>query len=253
MAFKLGKLPARPDAVQLKFAKYIDRTALPTPPAEFGHDRLITTWPMLANDRLGDCVIAGGLHETQLWCASARKTVTVSDAAAIRNYTAITGYDPEDPNSDQGTDMEAAAKYRRKTGLVDANGKRHKIAAYVALTPGDTQQLATAMWLFGAVGVGIEFPAFAMDQFDDRKPWDVQRTNSHVEGGHYIPAVGRHGGFINVVTWGREISMSPAFYQKYADECVAYLSTEMLTSGKSLEGFDLAALRADLAAITQGA
>jgi len=33
------------------------------------------------------------------------------------------------------------------------------------------------------------------------------------------------------------------------DEGVVYLSEEMLTGGKSLEGFNLAQLRADLAAI----
>jgi hypothetical protein len=249
---KLGKLPARPDAVKLKLSTYLKTASLPTPPATFGHDHLVKSWPMLANDQLGDCVIAGGLHESQLWNASAHKTIRVDDHAAIRNYSAITGYDPADPNTDQGTDMQVAASYRRKTGLVDADGKRHKVAAYVALNPGDVDQLYAAMYLFGAVGIGIEFPAYAMDQFNARQSWHVQRVNAAIEGGHYIPGVARASvGLVTVVTWGRAISMTEGFYARYCDEGVAYLSTEMLTNGVSIDGFKLAALQDDLAQVTK--
>lgn len=247
---KLGKLPARPDAVKLKLSTYLRTASLPTPPTSFGHDHLVKSWPMLANDQLGDCVIAGGLHESQLWNAAAHKMIRVDDHAAIRNYSAITGYDPRDPDTDQGTDMQVAASYRRKTGLIDADGHRHKVAAYVALNPGDVNQLYAAMWLFGAVGVGIEFPAYAMDQFNTRTPWHVQKSNAKIEGGHYIPAVARGGNLATVVTWGRTLAMTEGFYARYCDEALVYLSTEMLTNGVSLEGFKVAALRDDLKAIT---
>lgn len=254
MTLKLGKLPARPDAVKLRFSAYLPDKALPTPPAQFGWDHLIPSnaWGMLGNDQVGDCVIAGGLHETLLWRATAKHTTPLSTACAIKNYELITGYDPNDPSTDQGTDMQVAASYRRKTGLLDANGHRHKVGAYVALRPGDVQQLATATWLFGAVGIGIEFPAFAMDQFNNDQPWDVQRANSKIEGGHYIPDFGRGaiysntGSNIRVVTWGKVIEMTPRFYQKYCDEAIVYLSEEMLTKGVTLAGFNLAQLQDDL-------
>jgi hypothetical protein len=250
MTLKLGKLPARPDAVRLKLSTYSG--TLPTPPASFGWDYLVkpNTWGMLGNDQVGDCVIAGGLHETLLYRASARLTTPLSTACAIKNYELIAGYNPNDPSTDQGTDMEAAAKYRRKTGLVDADGKRHKIAAYVALDPGNVSQLLAAAWIFGAVGVGIEFPAFAMDEFDAGKAWDVQRANAKIEGGHYIPMVSAANGVPQIVTWGKKIAMTPAFYKKFADEAVVYLSTEMLTNGVNLAGFKLAQLQDDLAQVT---
>ena len=56
---KLGKVPARPDAVKLKFSSYINTNQLPTPPASFGHENLIQSWGMLGNDQYGDCVWAG--------------------------------------------------------------------------------------------------------------------------------------------------------------------------------------------------
>ena len=247
----LGKKPARPDAVKLKFSTYAAN--LPKPPTDFGHDNLVSNWPMLKNGgpgACGDCVIAGGLHETQLFNAESNRFVYVNDASAIRNYSDITGYDPSDPSTDQGTDMEEAAKYRRKIGLVDGEGRRHKILAYMALDPGKLTQFYTAMWIFGAVGIGINFPAYAMDQFNAGKPWVVQRKNAKILGGHYICGVGMHNGNIRVVSWGREFPMTPGFYQRYCDEVFVYLTEERLTNGRSLDGFDLIALRNDLAQIT---
>jgi hypothetical protein len=106
------------------------------------------------------------------------------------------------------------------------------------------------MYLFGAAGIGIKFPNTAMDQFNAGKPWDVAK-NSKIEGGHYIPGVGRDAkGNIVVVTWGKIQLMTPRFYAKYCDEVVAYVSDEALTtSGKTLEGFNLAELKADLSAL----
>jgi hypothetical protein len=43
--------------------------------------------------------------------------------------------------------------------------------------------------------------------------------------------------------------MTPQFYKTYCDEAWAILSPEMLKAGKSLEGFDLASLQADLKAL----
>jgi hypothetical protein len=248
MTLQLGKTAARPDAVKLTLGNYA--AALPTPPAAFGWDYLVkpATWGMLGNDELGDCVIAGGLHETLLWRASARQTTALSTAAAIKNYELITGYNPSDPSTDQGTDMEAAAKYRRKTGLLDADGHRHKIGAYVACDP---SQLASALWIFGAIGLGIEFPAFAMDDFNAGKVWDVQRANTKIEGGHYVPLIGRSAdGNYRGVTWGGVVEITPKFVAKYADEILVYLSTESLTDGVNLDGFKLAALQDDLKQVT---
>lgn len=246
--FKLGKLPARPDAVSFKLTKYLEPRLLPTPPTHFGHDSGVAPWQMLGNDRVGDCVIAGGLHETMLWTKNGSHEAAVSTEAAITNYSAITGYVPGQPDTDKGTDMAVAASYRRHTGLADASGHRHKIAAYLALTPGDVQEHLLAMYLFGAIGVGVKFPESAMQQFRDHQPWDVV-PGSPIEGGHYIPAVARRSGHFVIVTWGREQAMTDAFLQEYNDESYAYVSKEYLRQGRSPEGFNMTQLRADLAAL----
>jgi hypothetical protein len=249
MTLMLGKTPARTDAVKLKLAKYIDASALPKPPAEFGHERLVTNWGMLGNDTAGCCVWAGAGHEVMLWNREAGKTANVTTTSTLRNYSLVTGYNPNDPSTDQGTDMELAAKYRRATGLLDADGNRHKIGAYVALDPGDLDQLWYATYLFDGVGLGVEFPAQWMDAFNAGKPWDAVR-HPKVEGGHYITQVAKRDGNGTIITWGQPTPLTPRGYQQFNDESLAYLTEEKLTNGKSLEGFDLATLRKDLALVT---
>lgn len=243
MDLKLGKTPARPNAVTFKLAEFIDRSKLPKPPATFGHyakpiapDR----WGMLGNDSYGDCVWAGAAHETMLFSALGSGTACAfDDKSVLSDYSAVTGFDPNRPETDNGTDMERAAAYRRQTGIVDTNGKRHKIGAYVALRPGSVEDLWYATYLFEVVGIGTLMPRAAMDQFEKRQAWTVPKGDPQIEGGHYIPGIGRSRGRINIVTWGRVHPMTAAFYHAFSDEAIAYVSEETLREGKSEEGFDM--------------
>lgn len=252
LPFKLGKLPARPDAVSLKLATYADIAAVaPQVPMVLGHYQTIKQWPMYANDQWGDCVEAEAGHSTQLFVAEGRGTVSFTDKNILDAYSAIAGFDINDPSSDQGTDMAQAMAWRRKVGLRDASGARHKIAAYVALQPGNLDQLAVALWWFHAVPIGIRFPRFAMDQFDAGQPWDVSRKNTKIEGGHCISIVGRvaSGNFL-AVTWGRLIEVTAAFLKKYMDEAIAIVSLEVLYSGVNVDGLGQMQLLADLRRVT---
>jgi hypothetical protein len=256
---KLGKKPATYDKRDLQFAHYRTTAPLPPHPKQFGHEKLVaaSAWQMLGNgpdntvsqgfQGAGDCVFAGGDHETMLWTLEGGAPAQFTGANAISDYSAVTGYNPKNPKSDQGTDVRQALKYRRSTGLIDAAGKRHKIGAYLALEPGNTDHLLEALYLFGVVGIGIQFPDSAMDQFNAGKPWSVVQ-GARIEGGHYVPLVAKRSN-LECVTWGRIQPMTSQFYAKYCDEAWAILSPEMLKSGKSLEGFDLGQLQTDLNAL----
>ena len=103
------------------------------------------------------------------------------------------------------------------------------------------------MYLFQVVGIGFVFPDSAMTQFNEGKPWDVV-PGATVKGGHYVCAIAKRTN-IEVVTWGALQQMTEAFFQKYCDEAWTYVSHEQLQSGHDPEGFDLAQLKADLAAL----
>lgn len=245
--FKLGKKPAVKNSVSFRFRDYLSLAQAPVPPKVVHHDKGITNWGMLGNDQYGDCVWAGAAHETMAWNKTAGKDIVISEANALSDYSAVTGFKPNDPNSDQGTDMKAAASYRRKTGISSASG-RHKVAAYLAITPGNRTELKLACYLFEAVGIGIQFPASAMDQFNAGKPWTVVK-GSQIDGGHYVPMLGYDSKYIYIITWGKVQKMSWAFFDKYCDEAIVYLSEEMLVAGKSVEGFDEASLKTDLTSL----
>ncbi|WP_407308123.1 hypothetical protein [Desulfosporosinus sp. SB140] len=247
---KLGKRPYIPSEKDLLYRNYRG-TTLPPIPASFGHQSLVSDWGMLGNDTVGDCVIAGSDHEAMLWTAEGSTEASFTVSNAISDYSAITGYNPNDPNTDQGTDVRTALQYRQKTGTIDVSGKRHKIAAYLLLDQSNLlNELLESAYLFSAVGIGINFPDSAMDQFNNGQPWSVVR-GSQIEGGHYIPVVGYDGSYIYCVTWGQVQKMTVDFLTTYCEEAWAILSQEFINGkGVSPEGFNLAQLQADLAAIT---
>lgn len=251
---KLGKLPATRDERDLVFARYVDTTRLPTPPARFGHEDVFPPkgWGMLGNDEWGDCAWAGPAHETMLLVAAGGGSVSFTTDGVLSDYAAGTGFDPSQgpPGrnpTDRGSNVRDVLGYRRSTGIVDAHGTRHTIRAYVRLDQTNLQEIYQALYLFEVVGIGIEFPASAMQQFDAGEVWDVV-PGSSIEGGHYVCCVGRTD-TIQVVTWGALQGMTERFLERYCDEAWAYVSTEELHKGKTLEGFDMEQLDRDLAAL----
>jgi len=254
-SFKLGLRPPVPGSIPLRLSTYFNYRTLPTPPAVFGHYQLISDWGMLGNDQWGDCALAGACHQTMLWTLEGKGVAApFDDATAVKNYSAVTKFDPnagppgQNP-TDEGTGLAQLSAYWRSTGILDAAGNRHKVAAVVDLNPGDLRELWVASWLFQSVGLGFEMPASAMDQTAAGKPWDVVR-GSPIEGGHYVPCMGRTPqGQGMLVTWGQLQPFTPRFYQKYNNQGIAALSEEMLKMAKSVDGFDVTLLRQDLATI----
>jgi hypothetical protein len=249
---KLGKGPATDDPRDLLFAKYVDATQLPAPPAEFGHESLFPPkgWGMLGNDEWGDCAWAGPAHETMLLTTEGGDPATFTTADVLSDYSAGTGFNekagpPGKNPTDKGSNVRDVLKYRRGTGIVDAAEKRHKIGAFVKLEAKNVTQLYQASYIFQTVGIGIEFPGSAMTQFNEGKPWSVVE-GAQVEGGHYICCVGKREN-IDIVTWGALQQMTAGFFEKYCDEAWAYISTEDLQKEQNPAGFDLAQLKEDLA------
>src|SRR5581483_817640 len=86
----------------------------------------VTTWPMYDNDEFGDCVWAAIGHQIQAFSAYGFGTViTVTNADVLAGYSAVTGFKPNDPSTDNGTVVQDALNYWRKTGIAG-----HKILAF---------------------------------------------------------------------------------------------------------------------------
>ena len=75
------------------------------------------------------------------------------------------------------------------------------------------------------------------------------------ENGHCVPAVAYDSRFIYVVTWGAIKTMTWNFYNTYADEAYAVLSSDWIDKkvGTAPNGFNMAALQQDLDAVGKAA
>lgn len=258
MPLKLGKKPApgyRPHTAS--FATYEAKAGgLPTPKIPFGHGNTFSNWGMLGNDYYGCCVASGEDHETMLinnlshGNVTGKQVVSFTEANTLADYFAMNGVQPGPPGSasDQGTDVQTSLDYRVHTGLIDSVGTRHQIGAYVSIKPRNLQDVLDAIYIFDAVGIGIEFPNSAMDQFNQGQPWDVVQGSS-IDGGHYIPLVGVPAqGQLACVTWGRKQIMTNAFFSAYCDEAYAYVTLESLNAKtkKNWGGYSWTDLQKDL-------
>jgi len=248
-AMKLGKKAPRHDNRTLLLANYLKHDVLPPPPPslDYAAKSGIKSWGMMANDSIGDCTCAAAGHEIMLWTALAGRPVVPADADIVAAYSAITGYDPNDPNTDQGANEIDVLNYFRNTGIAG-----HKIGAYFACEPANIDHVKIGCDLGVGVYIGLALPLSAQTQ----AVWSVPIGGARGRGapgswgGHAVPVVAYDAHGLTVVTWGQLKRMSWRFWQDYCEEAYVIASTDYLDgSGKAPAGIDWAALQADLAAL----
>jgi hypothetical protein len=258
--FPRGKRPAAPRPKDFQYADFAKDVSVPSDvvlphhPRLFGHGLAFSDWGMLGNGPddsvapgfggAGDCVLAGCNEIRLINHVVNRVEVPFTGREAIQAYSDVTGYRIGDASTDRGTDMGQAAEYRRKVGIADANGQRHKVAAWVRLETGNFEQLLEATFIFLAAGLGFMFPRSAWDQWGRGEPWDYDpNADNTIDGGHYVPRVGS----LRVVSWARALEMRQPFYEHFSDEAIVYVTDEELrASAKDVHGFDMEKLQAYL-------
>jgi hypothetical protein len=223
--FHGGKLPAQPARPHLRLAPVLDEATrvgqLAPPPASCLYADSRITWDMLGNDEVGDCTCAEVGHQiNQLTWYGSGTEVKPTTAQVIAFYSAITGYNPSKPSTDQGAYVQDVLAYWRKVGLIG-----HKILAYAAVDVANQTQVKQALALFGSLSVGLNFPDSAMDDFNAGRVWDVVK-GAQVEGGHCVMAVGYDAAGVDIITWGARTRVTWAFWKKYVDEAWAALDED---------------------------
>ena len=240
---KLGKKPARRDPRTLRLAAYSTGSLTPPAAAHWGNGLPFAT---LANDQYGDCVEAGYAHQAQIWCDRAGHPFTPTDTETLGTYTAITGFSPDDPATDQGTDMLTACGYWKTAGLAG-----HKVTAYLSVNPRETALAKEAVAFYGGLYVGLALPLSAQAQVG--RTWTVGTGADAAAGswgGHCVPICGYDQNVLWCVTWGAIQGLTWQFLETYADEAFALLSRDWLeASGVSPAGLAWGQLLADLNAL----
>ena len=146
MPFALGKAPATLTPGTCSTSAIRPRCSdRPRPTRNNLH--LVEDWGMLGNDDFGDCVFAGADHETMVWLTESGHDVggLFDEETALADYAAVTGFDPDDPDTDRGHERPRRAALPAPDGLVDRVGKRHKVFGFVGVAAGNQRSVMQAV------------------------------------------------------------------------------------------------------------
>jgi hypothetical protein len=242
---KTGCLVAPPDARNLQASRFLDLSALPTPPASWTRiAQRVTSWPVYANDRLNDCTTAAIGHKIMAASGWAGHLHVPSEASIVALYWA-TG--KQDDGRFPNTVLNA---WRQATGDLGA----HRPEAYVALDLQSATLMRTVAYLFAGAYLCVNLPANLKPQLAaDKTIWRYVSGAGSAPGswaGHAVAAPGYYAnGDWDIRSWGRRFRMTRRFLREYVYLAFAILSTDELqrVNGKNPQGIDLASLRADLA------
>ena len=242
---KLGKLAPRKDKRNLKLANYLP--ALPPIPDACDWSCGITDWGMMLNSGIGDCTCAAAAHMLMQWTANAGVEIVPTDGSVLEAYSAITGYDPNHPDTDRGAIILDVLNYWRQTGIAG-----HKIGAYASVSPKNIEHIKASIYLFGGCYLGVALPT----AWQGARIWDIPRGGLRGQGapgswgGHAVEAVSFSQTGMTVITWGQPTLMTWNAATAYMDEAYALISNDFLKNGKTPGGLDIITLADDLKAVT---
>ncbi len=244
---KLGCKPPKASAQRrlLRLANYLDFAALPHPIPKSDLDyQKVTAWGMLNNDIEGDCTIASEGHVMRQLSAANGTSTMPTDAEVHSVYRRLTGGD------DTGLVITDAMDDWRTNGLGG-----NKLGAYAAIDLHSLDMLRAAIYIFGAVNMGVALPK----AWQGKKLWQGPTGKIPTSGpwaynswgGHCVPAVGFNEKSIFIVSWGDIIEVTNQAIADYFMEAYAMIDSLWLsTAGLSPDGFNIAQLQYDLAIVS---
>lgn len=246
---RLGRKPVRRDSRTLKLARYLT-AELPAPPPCVDWSKPVASWGVHLNDSLGCCTIAAVANAVETWTANCGREQVIPDSDVLKYYESWDGYNPADPATDQGgVELDVLNNWRQQqfSGV--------ELDAFAAVNVVNSGMVKQAIYLFGGLYIGVDLPLAAQKQ----DVWDVTANPGPDDepgswGGHAIYLTGYDSHYLDCVTWGQMKAMTWAWFNKYCSEAYALVSKAWIEANEatnvSPSGFALAALEADLQAIT---
>lgn len=205
-------------------------------------------WGMLGNDEYGDCTCADSGHALMMRTANTGTMVVPTTADVLAIYTAITGFNPQDPGTDQGAMEGDVCRYMISHGLLGHKSMGTAPIVTGKLTLSGVDHLKWGMQVFGVVRLGVNLPASAEDQFPDY-PWSLSGDLT-ITGGHDVPLVKYDTQYAYVITWGRVQRVEWSWLLAFCEEAHAEVYPDFIrASGTSPSGFHLNTMIRDLGAL----
>lgn len=247
---RTGKLAPRKHPNTLLLNDY----AHPQPPAPErfsipGADK--QSWPMYGNDQVGDCTEAGLGHLMQAQAASLGGSLIFPDAAILKAYSDVSGYNPTTGANDNGA-VETDVLAQWQGAGVDG----HKILGWAAINHTNHAHVAAACYWLVGLYIGLALPITAQAQIRGRQPWTVGHNSGPDAypgswGGHAVDVIAYDPDGLTCVTWGRVQRLTWEFWDRYVDESYGVVGDAILdpATGKDYAGLNVAQLLADAHAI----
>lgn len=240
---KLGRKRSSPVGLKLYLRKFTRPSVLPAAPESCDYRGKASK--VLAddfmNDEIGDCVIAAGYHAVGVVTGNAGNLFHASAKQILTDYTAIGGYMPGQPGTDNGCDEQTALNYWTKRGF--ANGT--KLLGWLSVDATNREEVMTAMYLFENLMFGVELPDKWISPFPEKSGFvwgDV--GNPDPSNGHAFVGTGYTRDGVIVNTWGLDGLVTWDAVAKYAvsrsfGELYVMLTPDQLAKGqhKAPNGF----------------
>ena len=239
---------------RLKLSNYLRGTLPPAPPtADYSPKGQPALSNVYLNDQLGDCVIAGAYHVVAAETGNAGRLFTATGDQIIKDYSAIGGYNPANPATDQGCDEPTALNYWVQDGF--ANGT--KPLGWVAVDATNRDELTAALFLFENLYFGAELPDAWINPIPNASGFQWDAAGPPVpENGHCVIGVGYSSAGVTIDTWGLLGTVTWEALSKYfapAANGAAYvlLTPDQLAKGQTRapNGVDWASLISDFDSI----
>lgn len=192
----------------------------------------------LGNVDVGCCAVAGPGHYVRWADEINLRWPRVDRDAVLREYSAISGYDPARPETDVGCYAIDVMRKWRKEGLFGT-----RIEAFAQVDYTNAMELARAQFLFGGVFLCLALPKSAQGKDE----WQVEADDGGRWGGHLVWCEAT-----NVAnSWGKRIPIAREFIARYCYEAWAVVSRDALVGGqRAFSGVDLEGLMRAVAEVT---
>lgn len=248
---KLGRSEtSRRDLRTLWFGRYASGPGYTAPPPIDDYTGPTSDYSWLGNDRVGCCTRTCYGHIVQQRCAMLDVPCTLTEDDVLKAYKDGTGWDGVPGSfSDRGDMIINALVQMKNVGLGD-----YKISQFGRVNHNDTIEMRAALHLFGSLIIGASLPEAIRRQGNT---WDVgepgQRQPDDAPGsagGHAFILTGHQRGKWASMPWITKTTITYAWDDLYIDEAWFVVDDLWVTQNRAApNGFDLARLQADAAAI----
>lgn len=251
---KLGRLPRvfRPEIPH--YSALAMGASLPPPPETVDWTKGVNpNWGIMLNDRLGDCTCAAAYHAMQLWSTQGRKhELTEPDSKVLAMYEEFCGYNPANPNSDQGgVEQHVLTQWLNKgVPIIEGPNGRSHIKAFVEIDPRNHNDVKRAINDCGCAYIGFEVPNYLVSG-PIPMVWDRSNGDQGIAGGHAVIVTGYTSSYLQVVSWGSgNYRMTWGFWDQWVDEVYGLAHPWWFeTMGRTLLGMSLSQLESAMAAM----